>query len=264
MNPKQDVQESDARELAARRGHDIGEFYEQGHLRIAECLRPQCGKRVIVEEEDEPSGTALSGRCRGIVAETVDVEEAPEEPPVVEAPPPDPPEAELSEDVTAPVPSCGCGRPITHGGRCRARRAAEKTRPPTWKRAGNPVLETAPPAPEVQPPAPEPEVTIEQVREGVDQCDIERTELHFHTGVVLLAACVVGCDEAKIAAFTGYDLEFVAIRAKRARENGIWKDGKTHAGWLDEHGTIAFVLDVLVAEGICVQVVDGKPVKEPS
>jgi hypothetical protein len=72
----------------------------------------------------------------------------------------------------------------------------------------------------------------------------------FKTATLLLAALIVGADEEKLADFTGLDPDFIAPRAERLRQNGVWQGEQTHCDWDNEEGgAIAFWLDVNVAEG---------------
>jgi hypothetical protein len=86
------------------------------------------------------------------------------------------------------------------------------------------------------------------------------------TAIVMLAAAIIGQEIQALSDFTGIPEAFIQERAERLIENGVWKDGKIYADWFGKDGTIAFVLDVMVAEGEIVRVPaeegkrsDGKP-----
>jgi hypothetical protein len=72
---------------------------------------------------------------------------------------------------------------------------------------------------------------------------------------VLLLAAVdgVGQDVDDLAAFTGYDRDWIVEVAERLERSGIWRDGVTYGDWADdETGGIAFWMDVSVAQGLLI------------
>ncbi len=80
---------------------------------------------------------------------------------------------------------------------------------------------------------------------------IDRDDPCFKTGVILLVAIQVGANADRIAKFCGYSRDFVRLRARRARKNGIWQyDAVNCDEWFEKKfGGVAFWMDVLVAEG---------------
>jgi len=72
----------------------------------------------------------------------------------------------------------------------------------------------------------------------------------FKAAVLLLAAQQVGQNVDRLARFTGYPREFIAKRARRLCDNGVWQDGRTVSIWsVDSLHENAFWADAGVAEG---------------
>ena len=96
-------------------------------------------------------------------------------------------------------------------------------------------------------------VTLRRIKSEVHKMDpaLDETDDTFATAVLLLSAISVGQNVSDLEAFTKLPATFIEPRAKNLLKAGIWKNGKTHAGWMDdETGGIAFWCDVLVAEGM--------------
>jgi len=73
----------------------------------------------------------------------------------------------------------------------------------------------------------------------------------FQAAMVLLASELVGPYFDRIATFVGYPLALVQVIAARLQEARIWEGDEVRGeGWFDpQKGPIAFMLDLLVAEG---------------
>jgi len=69
------------------------------------------------------------------------------------------------------------------------------------------------------------------------------------TGVILLSSVNVGPNIKKIAKFTGYKRSEIAKRSKNLRENSVWVKDKVSCDWFEKDGSLAFILDCMVADG---------------
>jgi hypothetical protein len=88
------------------------------------------------------------------------------------------------------------------------------------------------------------------VKEALEQGPEESPSL-FCSAVVLLSCVAVGPNADRIARFTGYNRDKVRKIARRIRANKIWEGYSMDIGpWMDkEQGTVAFILDAMVANG---------------
>lgn len=98
------------------------------------------------------------------------------------------------------------------------------------------------------------EEKLKFIEETVKECcpDIGEDELSFQTAVVLFAAMVVGPDMDNLTAMTGYPREFVGDIAFRARDTGLWIDGRVcYVHWFkgDSVRFVPILCDILVIEG---------------
>lgn len=86
------------------------------------------------------------------------------------------------------------------------------------------------------------------------------TEDSFRTAVLLLALLEKGDDVDALTTFTRLPREFVEIRVKRLRANGvIVENGMLNVDWWDEqHGGVEFWMHVSVAEGLIEAVPDSE------
>jgi len=73
----------------------------------------------------------------------------------------------------------------------------------------------------------------------------------FQAAMVLFASELVGPYTDRIATFLGYPSSLVQLMAARLQEAKIWQDDHVHCdSWFDpEKGAVAFMLDLMVAEG---------------
>ena len=73
----------------------------------------------------------------------------------------------------------------------------------------------------------------------------------FQAAMVLFASELVGPYSDRIASFLGYPSRLVQLMAVRLQEAKIWQDDHVHCdSWFDpEKGAVAFMLDLMVAEG---------------
>ena len=80
---------------------------------------------------------------------------------------------------------------------------------------------------------------------------LEEDSYSFQAAMVLFASELVGPYSDRIATFLGYPLGLVQLMAARLQEAKIWQDDHVHGeSWFDpEKGAIAFMLDLMVAEG---------------
>lgn len=95
-------------------------------------------------------------------------------------------------------------------------------------------------------------MTLRQMKTAIKKFDpqVKEGDDAYAVYLTLLAGVEVGAFPAKIANFTGVDVQFVRKVGRRLRKAGIWKDGMTHADWADEkHGGIAFACDAAVGMG---------------
>ena len=69
--------------------------------------------------------------------------------------------------------------------------------------------------------------------------------------MALFASELVGPYSDRIATFLGYPSALVQVMAARLQEAKIWQDDHVHCeSWFDpEKGAVAFMLDLMVAEG---------------
>jgi hypothetical protein len=94
---------------------------------------------------------------------------------------------------------------------------------------------------------------IDGVREQIRVLDpdLEPGSARFRCAVLLVAAAAVGQNIDRLARRTGYDREFVAIRARRWFDSGVWKGGASMApAWSQQPGArprLRFAIDA--AEG---------------
>jgi hypothetical protein len=74
---------------------------------------------------------------------------------------------------------------------------------------------------------------------------------HWNAAIVLAAAWLVGPNLDRIASLTRCSREYVDTVAARLFESRLWMNDRVdYEHWLDpELGTIAFMMDVMVAEG---------------
>jgi len=101
-------------------------------------------------------------------------------------------------------------------------------------------------------------MTLEEVKKLVEE-SLEsgpRDDPNLFQAAVILLSCVcVGPNADRITKFTGYDREKVRKVARRIRAAGIWEGRGEQSGmdigpWMDEEsGTLAFLLDAMVANG---------------
>lgn len=80
---------------------------------------------------------------------------------------------------------------------------------------------------------------------------VQRGSDEWKSAVLLLAAYYTGGHEVTdLAAFTGFDAEWITERKERLEANGVWVAGQTYEQWFAPGGVVGFWADVLVAEGI--------------
>lgn len=100
-------------------------------------------------------------------------------------------------------------------------------------------------------------LTIREAEEMVQELEptLLPTDDGFKEAALLLASTSIGTDVDELAAFTGYDRAFISKCAEYLRASGVWtEDGMLAADWWDEEmGTIAFWLDVNIAQGFIVR-----------
>lgn len=80
----------------------------------------------------------------------------------------------------------------------------------------------------------------------------EPTASSYSTVIVMLAALLVGADEATIASELGYDLEFVRLTGARLRNAAIWSGDQitddARKRW--DESAVSFWLDAGIGEGL--------------
>ena len=95
-------------------------------------------------------------------------------------------------------------------------------------------------------------MTLDELRAEVKRLDPKLAEDKpaFETAIMLLASAQLGPDVNAIADFMGIEAASLEERAGQLRKAGIWTDDALNVEWWDEEaGTVAFWLDVCVAEG---------------
>lgn len=78
-------------------------------------------------------------------------------------------------------------------------------------------------------------------------------ELHDTGYVILLSICIGTIDADVLARVSGHSRDFVRLRFKRLRDQGVIVRRTFHVQWFDEDpkiANLAFVLDAMVAEGL--------------
>jgi hypothetical protein len=97
-------------------------------------------------------------------------------------------------------------------------------------------------------------MTLDEIKTELRRMDPEgfdEKEESTQAQIVMIAALEVGQNIRKLHEFTGVPSPSISKFAHNLRKNGIWKNGKTRADWLDEKdGGTAFILDTLVATGM--------------
>lgn len=84
----------------------------------------------------------------------------------------------------------------------------------------------------------------------MEELGFEPGTREYTAGMVLFGSGLLGVHTYRIAKWGGIPEEAILEIEPRLRENGIWKDSHVYAEWTDEeNGTLAFILDVLVAVG---------------
>lgn len=94
-------------------------------------------------------------------------------------------------------------------------------------------------------------VTILEMHKSIRKMDrkLRPETTDYRAAVLLLSSAFVGPNEKTLSEFTGYSLKFIRPRARRLRQNGIWKGNKVVCEWFKKNGGIAFWCDAAVAEG---------------
>ena len=95
------------------------------------------------------------------------------------------------------------------------------------------------------------ELIVKEVRKITEEGD-KNSETN-KIGQILLASTFKGTDEKGIAEFLEMDFNYVNKIGKSLRKNKIWTKDNMVSGedWFEEKsGGIAFVLDILVAQGL--------------
>ena len=95
-------------------------------------------------------------------------------------------------------------------------------------------------------------MTLDELRAEVKRLDPKLAEdsPSFETAIMLLASAQLGPDVGSIADFMGVEAASLEERAKHLREARVWDGDMLNVQWWDEtSGTVAFWLDVCVAEG---------------
>lgn len=102
---------------------------------------------------------------------------------------------------------------------------------------------------------PTPRLTADQVRAFItdvlsEPLFAQEDPEFLDTIRVLLASLFVGMNGDKVASFLKLNRDFVRVRAKRLREQGIWRKQGLAIDWFHEKcGHMSLVIDALVAEG---------------
>ena len=96
------------------------------------------------------------------------------------------------------------------------------------------------------------EITAGYIWEEVARLNESDERAQNETGAILLASLVVGARNKAIAEFLDIPLHRVTKRSPILRRSHIWQGTKVDAEeWFqDGHGTIAFIMDTLVADGL--------------
>jgi hypothetical protein len=99
------------------------------------------------------------------------------------------------------------------------------------------------------------EMLLREAKSYLGELGFEPGGKSFNAGLVLLGSMIVGGDDAlALSLWSKVPLEQVQEFGERLRANGVWKDGKVHANWLDEkEGGVSFILDVFAAVGMVEQ-----------
>lgn len=98
----------------------------------------------------------------------------------------------------------------------------------------------------------------ERCRDALRQIEptLVETDPSYMGAMVLLAALVVGADEAEIAKGLKFDPEYVRLLGSRLRGAGVWTGAETREShrdaWEGPYGGTAFFMDVNVADGLLV------------
>lgn len=78
-------------------------------------------------------------------------------------------------------------------------------------------------------------------------------------GVIMLACAAYGFDAVTLAnELQGYDRSEIVDTLRRLRRNGILRQGKLNVDWFGKCGGLAFLLDVMVINGLLVRSRAGK------
>jgi hypothetical protein len=107
---------------------------------------------------------------------------------------------------------------------------------------------------------------LEKLKAAIHASDPNITEdaEAFQAALVLLAAADMDSTSvAPLTAATGVPYALVRKFVRNLKLNGVFRGGKIHhSGWDDEqHGGIAFWMDVCVAEGLMIRSVDRTEAK---
>lgn len=99
-------------------------------------------------------------------------------------------------------------------------------------------------------------MTLDEIKAALRLLDLgDEGSAGWNAGMVLLAATSVGANVYAIRRFTGLPLTLIRDCARNLRANGIWRGRVTYCEWLDvEDGDTAFLMDVLVAQGLLARV----------
>ena len=96
-------------------------------------------------------------------------------------------------------------------------------------------------------------MSVEEIRQIVSELGlgIPEPSTLYDTAVLLLSAEVVGTSVRRLVEYTGFTPRFVAARAARFRQQGIWTDqGLNYGAWEEPGGDYAFLMAVLLGDGI--------------
>lgn len=106
-------------------------------------------------------------------------------------------------------------------------------------------------------------ISLGFIKKEVHKLDskIKEEDLAFKSAVILLSSLQVGPSADKVARYTRYSRDFVRKRARRLKKSEVWirRGHKSDivCNWFEKkHGSIAFWLDVLVAEGMVAKTKD--------
>jgi len=96
-------------------------------------------------------------------------------------------------------------------------------------------------------------ITLEMLKKECLNIDpsIKEDDPIFGTMLFMLAsAAVTGPNADKTAKFCHLPRSYVRERARRLRDNGVWKGRKLMVDWFEDNGALSLICDVLVAEGM--------------